>query len=143
MSKGLESKEYPLQFFGLRRDKTNAEASTQRNKVNYLPASFLLRLMPDLIPVSSPPYACPSSGLRTSRTAPRLRIRAFLYCSLFLTRGFRLILGLCATRPRFFIIVFPMERSPSTKLSNLGYLGATAYICFFASFLDLVFVLIF
>mmetsp|Transcript_14210 Transcript_14210/g.28350 ORF Transcript_14210/g.28350 Transcript_14210/m.28350 type:complete len:301 (+) Transcript_14210:370-1272(+) len=51
---------------------------------------------------------------------------AFRYCSRFLTRGFRLIFALCGTRPRFLTMVCDAVRSPSTSISRLGNLGATA-----------------
>ena len=65
---------------------------------------FLDLLTPCLIPVLSPWYSSISPFL-ISLTAPFLLISAFLYCSLFFTRGFLLIFALWATRPRFLIIV--------------------------------------
>merc|ERR1740139_1247069 len=103
--------------------------------------NFLLRLRLDLIPVTSPPYLCPSS-VRTSLTFPFRRINAFRYCSRFFTRGFLLIFALCATRPRFFITIFPTGRSASTSSSKTGYLGATAYLfCLYSFFCALFFLI--
>ncbi len=82
-------------------------------------ASFRLRVIVLFIPVSSPLYLWLSS-VRITLTAPFRRMSALRYCCRFFTRGFLLILALCAMRPLFFIIVVLIARSPEYGVSKLA-----------------------